>query len=220
MAFVLASFLATAGGVVYLLLLGGATPEVTSANFTLTLLVMVVIGGTGTRWGAVLGGVALHAARPASRRRSSSHAVSSLPVGAAHTAAAAAVRARRALHPRRLLRARRARAHRPGCAGPRLDAAAAGGDAAMRIAWEERGAGPAAAADPGARLRPLGLGAGLPGRSPSGTACSGSTTAASASRDKPDGPVHRARRWPTTRCRCSTRPASSARTCSARASAG
>jgi branched-chain amino acid transport system permease protein len=57
MAFVLSSFLATAGGVVYLLLIGGATPEVTSANFTLALLVMVVIGGAGTPWGAVLGGV-------------------------------------------------------------------------------------------------------------------------------------------------------------------
>jgi branched-chain amino acid transport system permease protein len=57
LAFVLASFLASAGGVVYLLLIGGANPEVVSANFTLTLLVMVVIGGTGTRWGAVLGGI-------------------------------------------------------------------------------------------------------------------------------------------------------------------
>jgi branched-chain amino acid transport system permease protein len=55
-AFVLSSFLATAGGVVYLLLIGGATPEVTTPNFTLTLLVMVVIGGTGTKWGAMLGG--------------------------------------------------------------------------------------------------------------------------------------------------------------------
>ena len=56
MAFVLSSFLATAGGVVYLLLIGGATPEVTTANFTLTLLIMVVLGGAGTRWGALLGG--------------------------------------------------------------------------------------------------------------------------------------------------------------------
>jgi branched-chain amino acid transport system permease protein len=55
-AFVLSSFLATAGGVVYLLLIGGATPEVTTPNFTLALLVMVVIGGTGTTWGAMLGG--------------------------------------------------------------------------------------------------------------------------------------------------------------------
>ena len=56
-AFVLASFLATAGGVVYLLLIGGATPEVASANLTLSLLIMVVLGGAGTRWGALLGGV-------------------------------------------------------------------------------------------------------------------------------------------------------------------
>ena len=56
MAFVLSSFLATAGGAVYALLIGGATPQVTSPNFTLTLLLMVVIGGAGTRWGAVLGG--------------------------------------------------------------------------------------------------------------------------------------------------------------------
>jgi branched-chain amino acid transport system permease protein len=54
--FVLASFLATAGGVVYLLLIGGATPAVTTPAFTLALLLMVVIGGTGTRWGAVIGG--------------------------------------------------------------------------------------------------------------------------------------------------------------------
>jgi len=57
MAFVLSSFLATAGGAVYLLVFGGATPDVTSPNVTLTLLIMVVLGGTGTRWGAVIGGV-------------------------------------------------------------------------------------------------------------------------------------------------------------------
>jgi branched-chain amino acid transport system permease protein len=56
MAFVLASFLATAGGVVYALLIGGATPTVTTPSFTLALLLMVVIGGAGTRWGAILGG--------------------------------------------------------------------------------------------------------------------------------------------------------------------
>jgi branched-chain amino acid transport system permease protein len=56
MAFVLSSFLAAAGGVVYLLLVGGATPEVTTPNFTLALLIMVVLGGAGTRWGALIGG--------------------------------------------------------------------------------------------------------------------------------------------------------------------
>jgi branched-chain amino acid transport system permease protein len=30
---------------------------VTEPNFTLTLLLMVVIGGAGSRWGAVLGGI-------------------------------------------------------------------------------------------------------------------------------------------------------------------
>jgi len=53
-AFVLASFLALLGGVVWLLLIGGATPEVTTANFTLALLVMVVLGGAGTRYGTLL----------------------------------------------------------------------------------------------------------------------------------------------------------------------
>ena len=57
LAFVLASFLATMGGVIWLVVLGtGASPQVTTASFTLTLLVMVVIGGTGTRYGALLGG--------------------------------------------------------------------------------------------------------------------------------------------------------------------
>ena len=55
-AFVLASFLATAGGVVYALILQTATPSVTTPAFTLSLLLMVVIGGAGTRWGAILGG--------------------------------------------------------------------------------------------------------------------------------------------------------------------
>ena len=55
-AFVLASFLATAGGVVYALILQTATPGVTTPAFTLGLLLMVVIGGAGTRWGAILGG--------------------------------------------------------------------------------------------------------------------------------------------------------------------
>jgi branched-chain amino acid transport system permease protein len=57
-AFVLSGFLASAAGVVYLLLQGGANPGIISANFTLALLVMVVLGGVGTLWGAVLGGFA------------------------------------------------------------------------------------------------------------------------------------------------------------------
>ncbi|MDN5851952.1 MAG: branched-chain amino acid ABC transporter permease [Actinomycetia bacterium] len=55
--FVLASFLASLCGVVYVLLVRGAHPDTIEATFTLTLLVMVVLGGTGTLWGAVLGGM-------------------------------------------------------------------------------------------------------------------------------------------------------------------
>jgi branched-chain amino acid transport system permease protein len=56
-AFVLSAFLASCAGAVYLLIQGGANPEVTTASFTLVLLVMVVLGGVGTLWGAVLGGI-------------------------------------------------------------------------------------------------------------------------------------------------------------------
>ena len=55
--FVCSAVLASLAGIVYLFLEGGATPEVTTANFTLALLVMVVLGGVGTLWGAVLGGI-------------------------------------------------------------------------------------------------------------------------------------------------------------------
>lgn len=56
LAFLIASFLAVWGGFVWLLLIGGATPEVTTATFTLSLLVMVVLGGAGTTFGALIGG--------------------------------------------------------------------------------------------------------------------------------------------------------------------
>jgi len=77
--FVLASVLATAGGIVYLLLVGGANTEVTTASFTLTLLLMVVLGGTGSRWGAMVGGILYPSADHRLGDLSSSHAVSTLP---------------------------------------------------------------------------------------------------------------------------------------------
>jgi branched-chain amino acid transport system permease protein len=57
LAFVLAGTLAALGGIVYLLLTGGATPQTTTSDFTLSLLVMVVLGGSGSRWGPLIGGV-------------------------------------------------------------------------------------------------------------------------------------------------------------------
>jgi branched-chain amino acid transport system permease protein len=55
--FVLAGALAALGGSVYALVVGGASPHLASADLTLSLIVMAVLGGAGTRWGAVLGGV-------------------------------------------------------------------------------------------------------------------------------------------------------------------
>lgn len=55
-AFVLSSLLAGAGGIVYVLLIGTASPDsIASSTVTISLLVMVVLGGLGTRWGAVVG---------------------------------------------------------------------------------------------------------------------------------------------------------------------
>jgi branched-chain amino acid transport system permease protein len=56
-AFVVSGTLATVVGMGYLLLQGGASPQITTTNFTLSLLVMVVLGGVGARWGALVGGV-------------------------------------------------------------------------------------------------------------------------------------------------------------------
>lgn len=54
--FVLSSLIATAAGMVYLLLVGTAAPvSVASTTVTVSILVMVVLGGIGTRWGAVAG---------------------------------------------------------------------------------------------------------------------------------------------------------------------
>ncbi len=55
--FTVAGVLASLCGAVYLLLQSGAVPRVVSADFTITVLVMVVLGGVGSRWGVVVGGV-------------------------------------------------------------------------------------------------------------------------------------------------------------------
>lgn len=57
LAFVIASVLASLVGMVHLLLQSGTTPRATSADFTLTILVIVVLGGVGSRWGAIVGGI-------------------------------------------------------------------------------------------------------------------------------------------------------------------
>lgn len=57
LAFTLASFLATLAGAVYALVVGGAHAEVVKPTFTLGLLVMAVLGGSGRPFGALVGGM-------------------------------------------------------------------------------------------------------------------------------------------------------------------
>ncbi|MGW5237973.1 branched-chain amino acid ABC transporter permease [Monashia sp. NPDC004114] len=57
LALVVGSALGALGGIVHALVLGGSNPHLTTSEFTLSLLLMVVLGGAGSRWGAVVGGM-------------------------------------------------------------------------------------------------------------------------------------------------------------------
>lgn len=55
--FAIAGTLAAAIGMTYLLLQSQAVPTISSAEFTIQALIMVVLGGVGSRWGAIVGAV-------------------------------------------------------------------------------------------------------------------------------------------------------------------
>jgi len=55
--FVVAAGCASLSGVAYMLLQSGTQPSAVGADLTITVLVMVVLGGVGFRWGAIVGGV-------------------------------------------------------------------------------------------------------------------------------------------------------------------
>lgn len=55
--FGLAGALASIVGMAYVLLQSTATPHTTSADMTISILIMVVLGGVGSRWGAVVGAI-------------------------------------------------------------------------------------------------------------------------------------------------------------------
>jgi branched-chain amino acid transport system permease protein len=55
--FTVAAACATLAGVAYMLLQSGTQPSAVGADLTITVLVMVVLGGVGFRWGAIVGGV-------------------------------------------------------------------------------------------------------------------------------------------------------------------
>ena len=55
--FVAAALCASLAGIAYMLLQSGTQPSAVGADLTITVLVMVVLGGVGFRWGAIVGGV-------------------------------------------------------------------------------------------------------------------------------------------------------------------
>lgn len=55
--FVAAAGCAALAGTMYMLLQSGTQPRSVGTDMTITILVMVVLGGVGFRWGAILGGV-------------------------------------------------------------------------------------------------------------------------------------------------------------------
>ncbi|MGP5585856.1 branched-chain amino acid ABC transporter permease [Glutamicibacter ardleyensis] len=77
--FVVAGVLAAAVGMVFVLLQSGTVPRQVSADFTITLLVMVVLGGVGSKWGAVIGGVLYTLLDQRLSALANSSAVESLP---------------------------------------------------------------------------------------------------------------------------------------------
>ena len=78
-AFVISAALATVGGIVYLFLASGATPTVVSAEFTITLLLMVIIGGSGSLWGPIAGALLYYYLNDRLTDWAGSESVSSLP---------------------------------------------------------------------------------------------------------------------------------------------
>jgi hypothetical protein len=55
--FAAAAVLAAVAGMGFMMLQSSATPRISTSDFTLTLLVIVVLGGVGYRWGAIVGGI-------------------------------------------------------------------------------------------------------------------------------------------------------------------
>jgi branched-chain amino acid transport system permease protein len=79
LAIVVGAFIGGLGGIVHALVLGGSNPHLTTTEFTLGLLVMVVLGGAGRTWGALLGGFLYHYADARLVEVSGSTVLGSLP---------------------------------------------------------------------------------------------------------------------------------------------
>lgn len=77
--FAIAGGLAAAVGMTYILLQSQAVPFISSAEFTIQALIMVVLGGVGSRWGAVVGAVVFTMLNQRLSVLASSAAVDGLP---------------------------------------------------------------------------------------------------------------------------------------------
>lgn len=79
LAIVVGAVIGGLGGIVHAIVLGGSSPHLTTTEFTLALLLMVVLGGAGRLWGAVAGGFIYHYADARLIEVSGSSAVGSMP---------------------------------------------------------------------------------------------------------------------------------------------
>lgn len=79
LSFVIAGTLASVIGAAMLLVSGNAAPRYATADTTIALLLMVILGGSGTRWGAVLGGIIYSIASTRLQDLSQGKALASLP---------------------------------------------------------------------------------------------------------------------------------------------
>lgn len=77
--FAMAGTLAAIVGAVMFVVAGTATPRFASADVTISLLLMVILGGTVSRWGAVLGGIIYSVAATRLTEFTSSTALDGLP---------------------------------------------------------------------------------------------------------------------------------------------
>lgn len=79
LSFVIAAVLASVVGAAMLIVSGQAAPHFASAQTTIALLLMVILGGAVTRWGAVIGGIIYSIASTRLQDLSQSTALDSIP---------------------------------------------------------------------------------------------------------------------------------------------
>ena len=79
LSFVIAAAMASFIGVVMLMVSGSAAPRFASADVTIALLLMVILGGAVTRWGAVIGGIVYSVASTRLQDLSQTTALHSVP---------------------------------------------------------------------------------------------------------------------------------------------